>query len=68
MRKIRELIEKYFQIKTHSNTIHLHSKNPRKAEKIIGKNPMSIGPQTLLESFYFQIHGSLENLSQILVL
>jgi hypothetical protein len=29
---------------------------------------MSIGPQTLHESFYFQILGSLENLSQILVL
>jgi hypothetical protein len=44
------------------------SKNPRKAEKILGKISKSIGPQTLLESFYFQILGSLENLSQILVL
>jgi hypothetical protein len=44
------------------------SKNPRKAEKILGKIPKSIGPQTLLESFYFQILGSLENLSQIIVL
>jgi hypothetical protein len=44
------------------------SKNSRKAEKILGKNPKSIGPQTLLESFYFQILGSLENLSHFLVL
>jgi hypothetical protein len=44
------------------------SKNPRKAEKVLGKIPKLIGPQTLLESFYFQILGSLENLSQILVL
>jgi hypothetical protein len=44
------------------------SKNPRKTEKILGKFPKSIGPQTLLESLYFQILGSLENLSQILVL
>jgi hypothetical protein len=43
-------------------------KNPRKVEKILGKIPKSIGPQTLLESFYFQILGSLENPSQILVL
>jgi hypothetical protein len=33
----------------------------------LGKIPKSIGPQTLLESFYFQILGSLENLSQNLV-
>jgi hypothetical protein len=36
-RKSLELFEKYFSIQIHSNTIHLHSKNPRKAQKILGK-------------------------------
>jgi hypothetical protein len=44
------------------------SKNPTKGGKIFRKIPKLIRPQTLLESFYFQILGRLENLFQILVL
>jgi hypothetical protein len=68
MRKSLELFKNTSRSKFTQIPFIFISKNPRKAQKILEKIPKSIGPQTLLESFYFQILGSLENLSHFLVL